>query len=391
MKARQTIAVASLLACTGCAVLAPPRGPQTLLPVPASGPVFRAIAAAEARLDSAARRGDVAGVAAVFLDDAILAVASDTLRGHEAIRSLFQHVRSTADSVRLRFSPRSTDLCMDGAVENGDRVTVELYREGDTVRTLAFQYAIRWVTFGPGLVRATALVITRPGQAWRATFTDCVRADRVAFGRHHIAVTASVPMPANTWTTYGSLLDVMRERGFANTAGLGTLSGLAQSSNPAAFWYGAGVRARLWRPFSAEVVVGLQPKAGTALGFRPGDSSVVTMAFSGGFAWAALNYEWRWLRIGAGPFVARTSWTVKEQYLSGSSLLMTAKDKWNDQRVGLLIESAYTVPISRLVFAELQAHLRLLGETTTRGTPAFPPARVSLNGFGLSLGAGLAL
>jgi ketosteroid isomerase-like protein len=352
---------------------------------------LRAIAAAEAHFDSAARRGDVAAATAMFLDNAIVVVASDTLRGHDAIRSLLEHLHATTDSARINFTPRSTDLCMDGAVEYGDRVTVELHHAGDTVKTLSFRYAIRWLTYAPGRVGATALVITHPKETWGAKFKDCVRADRVAFGRHRVAVTATLPSPANTWTTYGSMLDVMRARGFANASTLANYSGIKFSSNPTAFWYGVGLRARLWRPFSAEVVVGLQPKAGSSVGFRPSDSTVVQMSYSGGFAWAALNYEWRWLRFGVGPFVARTSWTIREQYWSGSSLLVTAKDKWNDQRLGLLMESAYTFPISRLAFIELQAHVRLLGETTTRGTPSFPAAKVSLNGFGFTAGAGLAL
>ncbi len=381
------VTAGALLVCAGCATLTPPSGPQTLLPLPESGPTLHAIAAVEARFDSAARRGDVATAMGMFYEDAILVVLSDTLRGHDAILSLLEHVRATADSARITFYPRATDVCMDGAVEYGDRVSVELHRSGDTVRTLAFRYAIRWLSYAPGRVRAKALVITRPTETWGGKFTDCVRADRVAFGRHHVAVSVSVPTPSNTWSTYGSILDVMRAGGFGSASGItGTTS-----SNPTAFWYGVGLRARLVRPLAAEVVVGLQPKAGTASGYRPGDSTVVQMSFSGGFAWAALDYEWQYFRFGAGPFIARTSWTIGERLLSGGTLLPVAKDKWNDRRLGLLIESAYTYPISRLAFIELQAHLRLLGKTTIRGTPSFPAAQVSLNGFGFSVGAGLAL
>jgi hypothetical protein len=329
-------------------------------------------------------------VAAVFTDDAILVVASDTIRGHDAIRQIFQQVRSTLDSAGITFTPRTTDVCMDGAVEYGQQVSVDLYPSRALPRSLNFRYAIRWIMYGPGAVRATALVIARPNEGWAGKFKDCVLANRVAFDRHRIAATVSLPMPANSWTTFGSLQDVMRHRGFYSTAPLATISGYAQANNPVAWWYGAGLRVRLLRPFSAEVVVGLQPKSLTSAGFRPSDSALVALSFSGGFAWAALNYEWRRVRVGVGPFLVRTSWNIREQHPLGSQLVVVAKDKWNDQRVGLLVESAYTYPLTRVVFAEAQAHLRLLGTATTRGTPAFPAAQATLNGFGLSLGGGVA-
>lgn len=389
MKRSSAFAVAAVLVCTACATLAPPR---VDFPIPAAGPIHRAIAAAEARLDSAARRGDAGGVAAMFTDDAILVVASDTVRGHDAIHQIFRQIRSGADSARLTFTPRVTDVCMDGAVEYGQEVSVELHPARDTVRTMRFRYAIRWVVFGPNTVRATALVISRPTDIWKNKFKDCVLANQVAFDRHRVAATVSMPLAANSWTTFSSMHDVLRQRGYFGFPAVG-ISGLSQESNPTAWWYGAGVRLRLWRPLSAEVVVGLQPRSATSVGYRPADSSVVTLSFSGGYAWAALNYEWRRLRFGVGPFLVRTSWTIKQQYWASptSSFLWTvAKDKWNDQRVGLLIESAYVFPFTRAVFVEAQAHLRLLGKTMTRSTPAFSPAQVTLNGFGLSLGAGLA-
>ncbi len=394
MKRSSAFAFAALAVCAACATLAPRTGPQLSLPVPDAGQILRSVAAAEARLDSAAIRGDAAGMAAMFADDAILVVGSDTLRGHDPIHQMLEQIRLTADSARVRFTPRTRDVCLDGAVEYGQRVDVTLYRINAPDRTLAFRYAIRWLTYGRLGVRATALVITRPQDVWTARFEDCVPAAGVRFDQHRVAVTAAVPLPLNTWSTFASINDALRQRNFGDMAPVASGS-FARPSDPAAWWYDVGLRLRLWRPISVEAVVGLQPKAATSAGYRASDSTVEALSFSGGFAWAAVNYEWKRLRIGAGPFLARTSWTISEQralFASGGppQPMQIAKDKWNDRRYGLLLEAAYVYPVSPYVFLESQAHLRLLGKATTRGTPAFSPAEVTLNGFGLSFGAGLA-
>jgi len=380
VKRSSVFAFAALVMCAGCATFAPQ--PRAAYPMPDAGALIRDVVAAEAQFDSAAIHGNAAAMAAMFTDDAILVVASDTLRGHDAIHQVLEQIRLSSDSARIRFTPRTRDVCLDGVIEYGQQVDVTLYRVAAEDRKLSFRYAIRWLAYGRQGVRATALVITRPQEVWTARFRDCVLASTVGFDRHRIAVSAMIPGPMNSWSTLGSLESTMRSRGFGGAA-----PGYIKSSSQRTWWYGFGLRAGLWDPFSAEIVVGLQPRKGTIEGYRASDSTVVNLSYTGGFAWAALNYEWRKrLRVGLGPYVVRTSWTINERYLAW----VIGKNTWTDQGVGLLAEAAYTYPISRYVFAEAQAHARLLGTMQTLATRSFAPAQVTLGGFGLTLGGGLA-
>jgi hypothetical protein len=215
------------------------------------------------------------------------------------------------------------------------------------------------------------------------------------FARRRVQIFLPTPFHTGTWKTVGSFETALRARGF----GPGLIPGIRNATDePTVVFAESGVRVRVRGATSLEALIAVAPKTATITGWRPQDSTYVTAIFSGTLTALLVGYEWRNLRLAAGPAVVWNSWSLAADQLTqvpgstGQDWISTAlgADHWSERVVGFLGQVSYVIPISTATFLEARADLRSFGNSQTHGIAPFGPVGVDHSGHNVAVGIGFA-
>ncbi|MGH7753366.1 MAG: hypothetical protein ACREN5_11175 [Gemmatimonadales bacterium] len=379
----------SLLLALGCARSAP------LIPslLPPESELRQAVATAKAYLDAATREGDAIGMAAIFADTGILVVGADTVRGRDAIGGFIAMLASGSLGARLHFGPRVREACTDGEYERGGEYTVHVGRAAVAVDTLRGRYAARWVWDSLTGMRL-ATVSVKPGIGnIDPRVPGCPSRSRAALGRRRLQVVGSTALTA--WRTTPDVEGTMATRGYRNS------EAVRRNEDPSARHLGtedgavgwtAGVRARVSSAIGVELTLG--PQNRTIRGIDLNRLSNVEVVHSALVVMAAASWDFRGLRVGAGPAFLRSSWTLREYELTqfgnvyGTYYPRTGVlgvQEWRSRTIGAVLEVGYGYPFSSRLAAEVRFSFLEFPDVQTRSTPGFPPADVDQGGHAFAL------
>ena len=391
--------LAAVAAATGCA----PAIHTATTPVAVMPPrtIDRQVQTARMALDSAARKGDVETLSRWLAEDAILVRGADTLRGREAIarRLAAWWPQATAE---LHYAPASTEYCVDGKYEDGGEYTVHVHLSAQRADTLRGRYALLWQRSDGGVIRIRGVALAAIGKGSPPRLRGCERATLRIFDRHRVRVMVFTPAMLANSNTAGSLQDRLSQQGYGPgvitsgpAANPGT--GIQATHSGSAPWPIVGLRLRPWGGVSIEGLLVLATRADTVTGLNSSTLSFAKATASRSQTVAAVvGYEWRRLRLGAGPFFCEDAWSVREWQLAPDPFLgldvssSTPIDSWKERRVGLLLEGAYTIPVAPYAFVELRAQEWSIGSRQVRGAGQFAPSFVDTSGWLMAVGAGVA-
>ena len=377
------------------------------MPVPTGDALEDAIASAKLRFNTAARAHDLAGMSAVFDEDAIVITPDrDTVRGRTTIAERIAQL-APADGAVAQLLPRRIEACVDGASEFGGDWALRPPAAGPEIARGG--YAIRWSYDEAAGMRVRALVLhgTSPAEAARGQReVRCLAPHVREFGTRRFEISISPPH-AGIWQSRAgeSIADGLRASGFTtrslrtNDGGQSIQPGLdeedAESSGAIAIRWRArpSLVVELFAPFS--------PIEAVVRGYDESASADVVVLHSGRIAGAVVSYEWRRLRIGAGPVFMRSTWREREErlvtrrdgsgeFIGFDELGFADDEQYSTSSVSALAEIGYTYPIATRVFMDARAHYRAFASHTTRGTTSLGPLDVELGGLTAAIGFGLA-
>ena len=403
------LAVVLLTACasapSGTAVGA---GGPIAARVPTGDALDESVAAAKLRFNTAARARDIAGMMALFEQGAMVITATgDTLRGRAAIAERVAAIAPASGAV-AQLLPRRVEACIDGATEfGGDWSVRPLAASAPEIARGA--YAIRW-SYDPGAgMQVRTLVLHGGSAADRARGqreVRCVPPHVRTFAARRLELSVSPPR-AGLWSSRAgeSIGDGMRAQGFTTRALITADGESIQPGLDSEEAESSGAVAIRWRVRPAIVVELFAPFApleSVVRGYNESESADVAVLHSGRIAGAIASYEWRRLRIGAGPVVMRSTWREREQRRVSVRSSTTGEflrfddegfpegEAYTSTSISGLVEAGYTYPITARVFLDARAHQRAFASHTTRGTTSLGPVEVDLGGFTAAFGLGVA-
>lgn len=331
--------------------------------------------AARLRLQQAIVDGDQAAVVALFTDSALVRTGRATFRGRDAIALAlagFARVRRG----RLSMGAEHFDPCTDGAVEWGGSFS---FFGTDTPDTVRGTYAILWRREG-GELRIHALTL---GGSTATPRLRCPISPNVAgYRAARLAATAVFPLLGRS-SVGPSIADEMDRRGYPNR-NVDSASGAENLSHDGKTPVMISVRVRALAPVWIEGLASLTSYGSTS---RRMIGSMNWRAAHDSRAFALLaGYEWRTVRVSAGPALVRSTWRMRWRgpNVEGDSATFTASS------AGIAGQAALFYPASRRVVFELRGTLFRVAKTdlpALGGMAAVPG--VSNNLAVASLGLGL--
>jgi hypothetical protein len=371
-------------------------------PLPATRELHGAVAAAHARFDTLAGRGDATALATLFTPDAIVVAGPDTLRGFTAVAAYFTFSRPSATDGSIEFRPNRTDLCADGAVEIGGSLMLVTRLRSGTADTLQPAYAVRWVSgpSGPARIRYASV---QP-QAYRPA-PAVPRCDpylhEAMLSRRPLRLSVYAPFSVAHWNLQGAFGSMAAGRGYAVRTYLicGGGGRCAANIQPEASGatVAAGIRVRVAGFLSAEAYATPFPHEETIPVQNATASTLVVLRYAGRVAALLVGVEHRALRVSAGPALVFSKWS-----LVGSDAAPHAPDMERATSLGWMAQAVYTYAIGRGWFGELGASWRAAHVETTRNTfiwvpgsalppsPTWAPSRLDLGGWSLGIAMGVA-
>jgi ketosteroid isomerase-like protein len=358
--------------------------------------ITRAILVAKSQFDTAASKGDLDGMARWFAEDAIVIRGRDTLKGRTAVTALLRTGLPGATAARVYFQPAQTEFCTDGAYEYGGEYTIHAQRLGGITDTLRGRYALRWTQHGADAVLVQAVAVAPTHGSATPALRGCAWATHAAFDRRRIRLSFFTPAAISTANTVSSLEGTLRDRGYGPGFTTQDTDFRPTRSGPTP-WLIAGARVRLWRGVSVEGLFVFQPRSDSIQAYNASTGAYIQAWFKRSSAAAAvLGYEWRRLRVGVGPTFLTDAWTIQESTFpigardGALPARATPEDSWTERRRGLLLEVAYTVPVTPHAFVELRAQQWSVKSTAIHPTHSLPTAYVDTSGRLFVVTTGLA-
>jgi hypothetical protein len=377
-----------LLGATALAVACAPAtrssGPGPVTPVPERAIALQ-VSTARLALDSATRRGDRAAMTRWLAEDAIIISGIDTLQGPEAVARLLS-VPWPGTSEPLHFAAGNPEYCMDGAYENGSAYTIVIHGPTEKTDTVRFRYAALWRQVDSSRVAMRAVALA-PAPHAPPKLKGCIWATPVRFDATRVRISLLTPAAFAQWNAPSSLQDAFRTRGYTPQKQVGPTP-----------WAIVGLRWRAWSGVSIEALLPLQSEHDSVVALNVTTGSQVTTSFRrSGVVGALLGYEWRRLRLGAGPIFLKDTWSIREaEYqdlgsINGPTLVALSKlDTWTESRTGLLLEVAYTVPTTPWAFLEVRAQQWSVASRPIHGAGQYPPVPVNSSGYLFAVALGVA-
>lgn len=335
-------------------------------------------------LDSALRAGDMAAAVAMFAEHAILEYGGDTLHGRPAIQRWLEE-RLPEGRGSLWTERERLLLCQQGAYERGGNLSLTSLSDSVPPAVSAL-YVIRWD--GPetepliqyllfNLTRATAR--TRP--------VDCVDPKPYwpvpELKRTQLTLTTAL---------VGSIRDDIASA--LSDGGWGDFAGLPRQETSREYQLNASHRVR------GPVVVGASIRTvnSTAVGFdrRSPGNSYLTVERESRMAAATLGWQYRNVRLAAGPAQRTADWFILDEYRvdAGYWLLINewSRTRFSETKTGVLLEGIYAYPLpSRRIFLEARVQGFHFSDSMLQGETFGDGLAVRNRGWlaGLFLGLGL--
>lgn len=300
---------------------------------------FAAAGAARAELQRAAAAADLAAVVDFFTSDAQVRSGGRVLRGRDSIAAVL--ARLGGGGGRLFFGPEQFDGCTDGAIEWGGSWALIRASAGDTLRGT---YAIQWRRLD-GHLRIQTLVLAGRGGAPRVR---CPTSRTVAAYRQARWVAAGV-LPVLGRSSVGpSIAEEMDRRGYPDR-NLDSTTGAENRSNHGKTPVMLSLRGRLMPALWLEAVLSVNAYQATS---RRMIGTTNWRAVTTSRAHAVLaGYEWRNLRVAAGPALVRSSSAMRWRgpNVEGDSVTVSTNS------AGVAVQTAFLYPASQRVAIELRA------------------------------------
>ena len=356
--------------------------------VPRGAELTRAIERARARIDAAARQGDATTIAAQFDDDGWLVTPrGDTLRGRMAIAEWL------GSAPLASASPRFTTIngvreCRDGAFEWGD-VRATRVRRDATPDTVTGYYAARWrADAGGDLHLRWAALSARSFSRLRPSRADCAApVERIAGTRRVELRVEPLGMLASRNAMADAIEQAMNARGW-NDLSLDDNT-TPRSDNGPAGGFGTTTQLELVvrprAPLSVAAFV-ITDRSGTTQGRNASVPANITFTYRPMVAGLLAGWEWRFLRVGAGPALLSTAWSMREDYGGRQPV-----EHWTSRTVGLAAHLSSTFALGGRLLGTASASWHQFPSTETRGTPRFAPVSVPQRAIRAGLGLGWAL
>lgn len=297
-----------------------------------------AAGAARVELQRAVAAGDLAAVVALFTTDAQVRSASRVLRGRDSIAAAL--ARIAPGTGRLFFGPEQFENCTDGAIEWGG--SWALIRAG--ADTLRGSYAIQWRRLD-GALRIQTLALAGRGASPRVR---CPSTRTGAAYRGARFVAAGV-FPLFGRSSVGpSIAEEMDRRGYPDR-NVDSTTGAENRSNHGKTPVMLSLRARVRPGIWVEAVLSATSYEATSRRMIGNDN---WRAVTTSRAHALLaGYEWRTLRLAAGPALVRSSTAMRWRgpNVAGDSTTVATTS------AGVAAQAALLYPASQRVAFELRA------------------------------------
>ena len=380
------LAIPRALLALLCLVLAPSLALAQAAPRGAT--LARAIERARARVDSAARQGDATALAAQFDDDAHLVTPrGDTLRGRAAIAEWLGGAPLASASTRFT-TINGVRECRDGAWEWGDVRVVRVRRDA-APDTVTGYYAARWRADAAGdLHLRWASLSSRPFTHFRPSRADCAApVERVAGARRVELRVEPLGLLASRNAMADAVEEAMSARGW-NDLSLDDKRTPRSDNGPAG---GFGTTAQLElvvrprAPFSVAAFV-ITDRSGTTHGRDASVPANITFTYRPMVAGLLAGWDWRFLRVGAGPALLSTSWSMREDYGGQQPV-----ERWTSRTAGVAAHVSATFALGGRLLGTASASWHQFPSTETHGTPRFAPVTVPQRAVRAGIGLGWAL
>jgi hypothetical protein len=396
---RSSMLLWAAILAAGCAPAM--RTATTPVPLMPRRTIDSQVRTARLALDSAVRKGDLESLRGWLADDAVIVTGADTLRGRDAI-SLRLAALWPGATARVTFGAGRTEYCVDGMYEDEGGYTAFIHVSVQREDTLHGAYALLWRRSDDGVIRIRGVSLGAFGKGASPRVRGCELATARIFDAHRMRVSLFIPgMPA-TSNTASSLTQRLVEQGYgpdvitSGPAG-NPSTGIRPTITGAAPWPIVGLRVRPWGGLSIEGLLVLATRSDAVTGVNGRTGSVVTATASRSQTVAAVvGYEWRRLRLGAGPFFSEDAWSVREWHIVPDPVMgwdvssSTPIDSWKERRAGLLLEAAYTIPVAPYLFVELRGQDWSVASRMIHGAGQFAPAYVDTSGWILAVATGVA-
>lgn len=360
--------------------------------------IDRATWQARAAFDSAARVGDVTGMAAFFAHDAVLISArGDSILGREAIGHYFAHLAGDATSADLRWAREgSLTMCVGGARERLV-YTAHISNAGQTVDTVSGNLSVLWKRDAAGNLRIAWAALPEREIERRLRRSECRPVEDSVWSAWRLAVSV-YPAPgfARTGATR-SFEGVLRARGWVDVdcvcAGVTpNYTPVSSVTNPVAPDL-IGIQYRFRDHMIAELVGGWTSSGSTmgAQTFSNRDYAQTRLTYSGTFMGALLSYELRGLQLGIGPALQLARWSLQDSLVpySTGGLPSATESRWSTRPIGIVGDVRYHRLLGRRTFAAVRTQIRRFGAASTPATPRFPSTTVDQGSSFLGVGLGI--
>lgn len=298
-----------------------------------------AAGAARAELQRAAAAGDLAAVVAFFSADAQVRSGSRVVRGRDSIAAALAGF--TAGPGRLFFGPEQFDGCTDGGIEWGGSWAFIRTDAGDTLRGT---YAIQWRRLN-GELRIQTLVLAGRGGSPRVR---CPTSRTGAAYRQARWVAAGVFPVVGQSSVGPSIGEEMDRRGHPDR-NVDSTTGAENRSNHGKTPVMLSVRRRVMPSLWIEAVLSVTSYQATSRRMI-GTTNWRAVTTSRAHALLA-GYEWRTLRMAAGPALVRSSSAMRWRgpNLEGDSTTVATSN------AGFAAQASFLYPASQRVAFELRA------------------------------------
>ena len=391
--------MALAVACMGCA---PARLVAPVRPVVADEAAARAGAGRTwLQLDSALRSGDVARALDLLAPSVVVVLpAGDSLQGRAAVARMLSERFPGVAAAALHMFSRRYDLCLDGAVESGTDLTVFVGRAA-SAETLQVKVRVLWHVAAGGAWRLARVDLGSRDADSSPTRATCPRLSEAIFAQRRVRVTV---LPSvfgyHTQDERATAHNVLRRQGYATSNSPTTarffsaaISGVAEESLLRGPSF-VSVRARIRGEWWLDVLAGYGTSGWSTYGVQRLGGSRVRLDLQHGVTAALLaQYEWRGLRLGAGPVAFSGTWTGYEDrsaIFSGANL-QAVRTTESSSGVSGLVELGFSQSVSDRLFVDVRAQQRIGAQI------AFPSfgtvsggASVGLNTLNLHTGVGIA-
>lgn len=353
-----------------------------------------AVASAWRSADSAAARGDVAALAALFQEDGILVpAAGDTIRGRAAIATWLSGALVGGASASARFNRIERLVeCADWAIEEG---VLRAWRRGAGMEdSVVTSIGVRWVRASDSTARvafatldaASARALRRSARC-RATTSAVVLGDRrpwvvslspdglvlVRAADGHDAMTSRLD---DGWSTSDSPLCRFCPRADRRSGSVLPLFSFV------------GVRYRGFGRFGLEAfVLDQHDEAYRFYNYQPTQAVLIEYEKSGYLVGALVNYERSWLRAGAGPAYSASAWKLYEERFTVPPQIEDLTD--DIASFGAVGQLALTLPLNARFALDGRAQWYQFPKVTMRGTRYFGELPYDPSGFALTFGVGV--